>query len=183
MHSSAKRLSRTLHYLFLIAMIGTPLAACGIAWNLDWVLETSQTASALGIRLGWEPVPASPPDAATKALFLAAIAIPMGITCCVFWHLSRLFGNFARDVVFAAHNVRHLRLVGIFLLIRELLSPLEGALTSLVITMDNAPGERMITAGIGYSNLTMIVTALTMIVAAHVMAQAQEISMEAELTI
>jgi hypothetical protein len=183
MNFSAKRLSRILHSLFQLAMLGTPLAACAIAWNLDWVLDASQTASSLGINFGWQPVPTASPDMTTKALFLAAISVPMGMMCCVFWHLSRLFGNFAKDAVFAAQNVRHVRMVGVFLLIRELLSPIEGALTSFIITMNNAPGERMIAVSLDYSNLTTIVTALTVIVAAHVMDQAQAMSMEAELTI
>ncbi|WP_419786369.1 DUF2975 domain-containing protein [Pseudodesulfovibrio sp.] len=183
MHTNARRLSRALYWIFLAGMVLAPLAASLISLNLDWALKHAGQGLSFGFDLNVRPENVGPIFWDVQLLALAAMAVPTAMIGYVFWNLARLFGNYARDAVFTDENTRRIRRVGILLLIRELLSPLEGAALSVILTMHNPPGQHLLNVSVEDSNLTMIVTALTIIVAAHVMAQAREIQAEAELTI
>lgn len=183
MHANARRLSRALCWTFLAGAVLVPLAACLISLNLEWVLAHAGREFTLGFDLGVGPESAGPITWDVRLLALAAMAAPTALTVYVLWNLSRLFDRYARDEVFTDENTRRIRRVGVFLLVGELLSPLEGAALSVILTLHNPPGHHLLTLSLRSSNLTLIVTALTIIVTAHVMAQAREIQAEAELTI
>ena len=183
MHINARRLSRALYWIFLVGAVLAPLVACLVSLNLEWVVDNAQPGFSLGFDLGVGPENVGPITWDVRLLVLLALAVPTALTSYVLWNLALLFRSYARDEIFTDDNTRRLRRVGVFLLVRELLSPLEDAALSVILTMHNAPGERMLTISLEDSNLTSIVTALTIIVAAHVMAQARAIKAEAELTI
>jgi len=183
MHANARRLSRALCWIFLAGAVLAPLAACLISLNLEWVLGHAGQEFSLGFDLGVGPDAAGPITWDVRLLALAAMAAPTALTAFALWNLSRLFGSYARDEVFTDGNTRRIRRVGVCLLVRELLSPFEGAALSVILTLHNPPGQHQLTVSLRDSNVTMIVTALTIIVAAHVMAQARDMQAEAELTI
>jgi len=183
MHMNARRLSRALYWIFLAGAVLAPLAACLISLNLDWVVANASPGFSLGFDLGVRPELVGPLTWDVRLLALLAMAVPTALTSYVLWNLALLFRSYSRDEVFTDDNTRRLRRVGVFLLVRELLSPLEGAALSVILTMHNPPGGHMLTLSLEDSNLTSIVTALTIIVAAHVMAQARVMQAEAELTI
>ncbi|MEF2231585.1 MAG: DUF2975 domain-containing protein [Pseudodesulfovibrio sp.] len=183
MHSNARRLSRALYWVFLAGTVLTPPVVCLIALNLDWVVANAGHGLSLGVNPGIRPELIGPMTWDVQALALLAMAAPTAMTCFVLWNLALLFGSYARDEIFTDDNTRRLRRVGVFLLVRELIAPLEFAALSVILTMHNPPGGRLLSIGLGDANLTNIVTALTILVAAHVMAQARAIQAEAELTI
>ena len=183
MHVNARRLSRTLYWIFLMGAVLAPLAACLVCLNLEWVVGHAGQGFSLGFNLGVGPESVGPITWGVRGLALLAMAAPTALTSYVLWNLALLFRDYARDEIFTDENTRRLRRVGLFLLVRELLAPLEGAVLSVILTMHNPPGQHLLTVSLEGSNLTSIVTALTIIVAAHVMAQARAIQAEAELTI
>lgn len=181
MKPSAIRLCRILSRLFLAGAVLAPAGAVLLFWNLEWTLSalSGQVFSGLA-----DSLPINGPITwATKGLGLAAVALPTGLTSVLLWKLSRLFQSCGQGYIFTQDNVRRIRQVGMLLLVREAFMPVEGALLSVILTMHNPPGERMLSISLSSANLTAVVTALTIIVAAHVLDQARELHEEARLTI
>lgn len=182
MKKNAIRLSRALYWIFSIGLVAAPLGAALVFWKLDWVLAHMGTGAVLAAPAAQDFTP-GPVTAMTQWLGFAVAAVPTAITCAMLYNLAVLFGGYARGEVFTPGSVRRIRRVGVLLLVREALNPFFGAAMTIALTISNPPGHRMVSVGLGSSNLTMLVTALMIIVVAHIMDQARELHEESMLTI
>ncbi|MFW5735408.1 MAG: DUF2975 domain-containing protein [Oceanidesulfovibrio sp.] len=176
------RLSRFLHWVFVVGLAAAPILTALVFWKLDWVLGQYGADVVLPYDAGPDITP-GPVTTVTKWLGFGVSAVPLALTCAMLWNLARLFGGYARHEVFTTQSVRRIRRVGVLLLVRELLSPFVGAAMTIALTLSNPPGQRMVSVGLESSNITMLVTALMIIVVAQIMDQARELHEESMLTI
>ncbi|TVM18467.1 hypothetical protein DPQ33_06910 [Oceanidesulfovibrio indonesiensis] len=182
MKLNAIRLSRIVYWLCIVGLVAAPALTALIFWNLEWVLEHYGPAMVLPFPVGQDINP-GPVTATTRWLGFGVAAVPVALTCAMLWNLARLFGGYARGEVFTTVSVQRIRSVGLLLLVRELISPLIGAAMTVALTLSNPAGQRMVSVGLGSSNITMLITALMIIVVAYVMDQARELHEESMLTI
>lgn len=183
MRSNAVRLSRFLYWVFMSGMVVIPVFTVAYFWNLDVMLEHWQTVSPMPDVIESILPLQAPVTATTKLLTFLVAAAPATLTCIMLRRLALLFDGYANSNVFTVQSVRHLRQIGILLLVREALSPLVCAGMALALTINNPPGHHYVAVGLSSSNLTSIVTGLSLIVAAVVMERARLLHEESVLTI
>ncbi len=172
-----KRYSKYLQYFFLVAMIVEPL---GVA--LAWAFADVETLTAL-VAFGDEPgIDWNLTDLQRLLSFLVYL-IPVSLSMLLFRALSRLFGLYSQGLVFTRDNVKRIRQAGLLLLAGQLVSPFYQSLLSLVLTMNNAPGQHMIMIGMDDSDISEIVTAVVIIVVAWVMDEGRKLKDEEALTV
>ena len=181
MPQGTERLSRVLRWVLLAGAVAWPVLTVAVFMNLEWALQALGPASLLPAGADAEAI--GPVTAATRWLGLGVAAVPTALTSAMLLTLSALFGGYARGEVFTHASVHRIRRVGLLLLVRELLAPLTGAAMTMVLTMNNPPGQRMASVGLDDSNVTLVVTALMLMVAARVMDRARELHEDAVLTI
>lgn len=143
MKRNAIRLSRALYWIFSIGLVAAPLATVYFFWKLDWVLAHMGASAVLTSPAAQDFAP-GPVTALTQWLGFAVAAVPTAITCAMLYNLAVLFGGYARGEVFTLGSVRRIRRVGILLLVREALSPVIDAAMTIVLTLSNPPGQRMV---------------------------------------
>ena len=76
------------------------------------------------------------------------------------YFLRRPFANFARGELFNLANSRDLRRFSILLLVQALAKPLHFALSSLLLSANHGPGEKMLSISVGSGEVRMIALAL-----------------------
>lgn len=181
MKQSARHLSRMLYWIFWISVPLGPAIVLITFLNLEWSLTNPVFGPSLGVEASRFLL--GPVTWSMKLLGLLAAAVPTALTCAALWNLARLFQDYSLDKVFTPSNVRRIKRIGLLLLVREALAPARFAAMSLILSMNNPPGQHMLSLSFSSANVTAMVTALSIIVAAHVMDQARELKEESDFVI
>ena len=183
MLSDANRLSRILAWIYLVGLAILPL---GIGWlilNLEWVVHHPPLVTLMPASImDGLPLPETF-SIESRLAVLTACALPAGLTAAVLWNLSRFFSGLARGAIFTPESVRRIRRVGLCMLVRVCAAPFTGALMTLALTLDNPPGQHMISLSMDSKDLSELITALTLLVAARVLDQGRALHEDAQLVI
>lgn len=180
-----QRLSSRLRTLFLVGIGLVPvLHALGWAF-FEQVIATPPFSFSplLGLSWGEPPFMAGPATATMKLLGFAASMLPGAATMYSFACLAALFGRFGKGEMFTAETVRLIRRLGWAMLATQGLRVLHGSLVSLILTMDNPPGQHVISVGLDSATLSETVTGVVIILASWVMDEARKLKEEQELVI
>ncbi len=116
----------------------------------------------------------------TRALLLGALlsVAPVALGLYALWQLWRLFGEYGAGRVFGRPALAHLRRFGWALLGSALLAPLVRAAGSVVLTLGNPPGQRMLVLGLSWNDYLAVLLAAVLIAIATVMAEAVRVAEE-----
>ena len=104
--------------------------------------------------------------------------IPMITTLGVITCLIRLFRLFERSIVFTQENVKYIKWVGYWLLIKEATVPFYQALMSFALTWHNPAGQQIIAISYKDANFGIILLALIVILVSWIMREATKINEE-----
>lgn len=180
-----QRLSQRLRFVFLAGIVLVP-----VVHALSWVYFDQVLASPLFnhsplLGLNWSDAPhmAGPATSTMKLLGFAASMLPGMASMYCFWCLAQLFARFGQGEMFCETVVGLIRRIGWAVLATQGLRVVHGTLVSLILTMDNAPGQHMITAGMDSATFSEIVTGVVIILASWVMDEARKLKEEQELVI
>lgn len=100
------------------------------------------------------------------------------------WILRGIFKNYSEGNIFSSANASSFRVIGILFFVDALVAiPLKDTLMTLATTMNNPPGERMISLSVGTTNLEALFTGLVIIVISLVMSEGSKLQTEQELVI
>jgi heme/copper-type cytochrome/quinol oxidase subunit 3 len=94
------------------------------------------------------------------------------------WVARSLFEHFAAGLVFEPKTGRPLRRFGMALVIYAALAPFVSALLSWPVTMQNAPGKRLVNLGISDHEIVLIIVATLILATGSVMADAARMAEE-----
>jgi len=180
-----QRLSSRLRLLFLVGIALVPvLHAVGWAF-FERVINTPPLGFSplLGLSWGEPPFMAGPITLTMKLLGFGASMLPGAATMYSFACLAALFGRFGQGEMFSARTVGLLRRLGWTMLATQGLRVLHGSLVSLILTMDNPPGQHIISVGLDSATLSETVTGVVIILASWVMDEARKLKEEQELVI
>ncbi len=98
--------------------------------------------------------------------------------------LVKLFQNYEKGEIFSPINAKYFRYIGIMFVFYGLVSKiLHDSLMTVAITINNPPGERMISFGFGSANLEAIFTGSVIILISWVMLQASVLQEEHRYTV
>ncbi|MCQ2005488.1 DUF2975 domain-containing protein [Rhizobium sp. NRK18] len=171
-----RRLSQKLRlFVVLMGMLLT-VAFLYVAWRLSFDLE-GFVGDASGFLLGGSATAVTlTPGTATGLIILAALnaIIALGALQAI-WSLS---GRYEAGDLFSPRCGRLLRRAGLFSLTGAVSSILSKALATLLLTFAYPPGQRLLTLGIGSTELFLLLLAGLLFVLGHIMMVAGEIAAE-----
>ena len=131
------RLSRNLRWLATLLVVGVPL---GLIWTWANFAELAPyLLSTAGV--------AFDPERVTPPLLVAAFTVnmvPGGIAMYGFWRLRRLFGLFAQGRYFDGEVIRCVQSFASAAFAYGLAAPVSRTLIALIVSLPNAPGERVL---------------------------------------
>jgi hypothetical protein len=120
-------------------------------------------------------------DVATMALHTQVMGglwslLPLGIVLLGLLRLWQLFGEYACARVFSHRALVSLRGFARCMLVMGFVAPLYGAVLSVLVTMDRAPGTRELNLQFDFDNYAMILLGAVMLAIASVMAEAARVA-------
>lgn len=121
------------------------------------------------------------PGALTLTTRLLAGAIGLlqaSIAVFAVWQLRLLFRLYADGLIFTAANTRCLRRFAAAVVAFAIAKPVTGALLSVVLTMNNPPGQRQLSITLGSSELTTLFIGGVFLIIAWIMDEAREMAEE-----
>lgn len=107
-------------------------------------------------------------------LSMIYLAIGMG----GFYFLRRAFANFAKGELFNFNNSRDLRLFSIFLFAQALARPIHFALSSVVLSWNHSPGEKILSISLGSGEIEVLSLAMILWVMSDLLVKASKLEKE-----
>ena len=112
----------------------------------------------------------------TRLLALLVTMIPVTLLLCGLKTLVNLFRSYESGKVFSQNNVKHFKTLGWVLIVWFFASVLYNALLSIVLTLNNPPGHRMLVVRFELLDLTSLLMGFVLIAIAKVMQLAYELN-------
>jgi Protein of unknown function (DUF2975) len=119
-------------------------------------------------------------DAQAQRIGAAVSVLPVAVGLYALWQLWQLFTEYAAGRVFGRIAAQRLRRFAWALLGAALLAPLVRAAMSVVLTLGNPPGQRMLVLGFSWNDYLAVLLAAVLIAIATVMAEAVRVAEENE---
>ena len=171
-----KRISGKFRCLFTVLIISIPILTL-----LFWLFFNDLSKEFINnnfLFVFTRPLPLS-------TLFLAFIVslIPASVAIYGIFTLRKLFTLYEQGVVFAATNVVCIRKLGYSLIAWVIANLVYLPLISVVLTRNNLPGERSISAGISISDLATLIIGAIVLIISWVMSEASKLEDEQTHTV
>jgi hypothetical protein len=155
----------------LAILIVVPLSALFFLVNIDAFADLTKRSLELPIQ--WQTVN----ELQWYGFWLLSVfylAIGLG----GFYFLRRAFVNFAKGELFNLNNSRHLRLFSIFLFVQALAKPLHFALSSMLLSWNHPPGEKMLSVSLGSGEIEVLSLAMILWVMSDLLVKASKLDKE-----
>ena len=94
------------------------------------------------------------------------------------FYLRRAFGSFARGAWFDADNSRSLRRFALLLIAQGLAKPVHFAVSSVLLSINHPPGEKVLAVSLGSGEVILIATGLIMWVLADLLVEGMKADAE-----
>ena len=190
MNTRIQRFSKFFRTIFIVALVISPLLL-GSIWlsggeifadiNDDPAMVLDVLAEGLGIDAAHAPE--LPLAWSIRLLGLGVDMIPVGIGMLSLWWLIRLFSCFAMGEIFTRNTVKYIRRTGWTVLIGAGITPIHDALLTLVLTMHNAPGNRLVTVSFDSTDFEELIIGGVVILVSWVMEEGRQLQEVNELTV
>lgn len=162
---------RLMAWLCVAGMILIPALAVSV-----WLLPG--LAGNVTLNVARADVDASSLGPAQRLLGLAVSLMLAGVQVAALWFLRQAFVEGGRGVWFSLRAVRSFRRFAWLTLILVPLNVAQDSAMSVITTMNNPAGERMLSIGFGSDNFRALFTALVMLFVAHMFAAGREVDEE-----
>jgi len=166
-----QRISRVMRLFCTIAIPAIPLTLALMWFNFELWGRTHPEI------IGFGPLP-QPMPAMSLILGFVVSMIPGSLAVYAVLRLRQLFDFYTRGLIFTAENIRCLRGFALATLGIALVKPMAGALMSVVLTMTNPPGQRMLSVSFGSSELTTLFVGCVFLIIAWIMDEGRELAEE-----
>lgn len=128
-------------------------------------------------------MPAFPLPWSTRLFGLAASMIPLGIAMLSLWWLIRLFRCFVIGEIFTENTVKYIRRLGWTMVAGVAAAPIYEALLTIVLTIHNPPGQRLVTISFESTDFEELITAGIIILVSWIMEEGRKLRKADELTV
>jgi hypothetical protein len=108
----------------------------------------------------------------------AVVALAFWLLCRIFWNVRQLFCRFSEGVFFTPGTQSHILKVGTWLLAYGVFDVLSDPIGSVLLTLDNVPGERRLELELSGSEFFFLIFGALMIVFGWIMREAASIAEE-----
>lgn len=176
--------SRTLHALFMIAFVVSPVILI-----MFWVQAPDSLqllGSSMGARFGEIPkgvVIMQPLSVITKFLGFLVGSITTGLHMLIYFSLMQLFTLYRHNDIFSLRHIQLIKRVAYVLLISEIINPFCQAALSAIATWHNPPDHRMAVVMMSGMNFAMMITAIIILFIGWIMKEGYHLQQENSLTV
>jgi hypothetical protein len=101
--------------------------------------------------------------------------IPDAFSIAALFYLANLFKLYGQMEFFGPANIRYIKKMGVALFVQQMVFPIYSALYSLILTISNPPGQRMISTGFGSTQIKLIVLSLIIFLLARIMEEGRHL--------
>jgi len=171
---------RLLHRLRVMAWVVRAMivaAAIALTGSQAWYWSSPRRALELVRPLAGEVLSI---DTQAHVLGILCSLVPLGVLLMALLRLWNVFGEYARGRVFSRHALVSLRGFARWLLVAGFVSPLYGALLSVVVTWGNGPGRRQLMLQLGSNDYEMLLFGLVVLAISTVMVEAARVAEDNE---
>ncbi len=190
MKNRIQRFAKFFRAIFLIALIVSPLFVGSIWLSGGEILVSGEEDPSMAIEILTDDLaideahsPDFPLPWSTRLLGLGVAMIPTGIGMLSLWWLFRLFSCFSAGEIFTRNTVKYIRRTGWTVLIGAGITPIYEALMTIVLTIHNPPGERLVAITFDSANFEEIVIGGVVIVVSWIMDEGRKLRETEELTV
>ncbi len=173
--SRIQRVSGKFRWLFAVLIICTPLFML-LYWLFFNYLPSGLTTGLPA------PVNQSLPLVTLMLAFLVSL-IPLSVAIYGLFTLKRLFTLYENAIVFSVKNVQCFRHLGYTLISWVFANMVFVTLVSIVITFNNPPGERIVIAQFGISDIATLIIGAVVVLISWVMKEASKLENEQAYTV
>ena len=160
-----------MRFLSGLAMFVLPITLAIAWWQIDFLLEHAPEFRALPLY----------PETITPSMQICGFLISMisvGILLYGLSRLHRLFRLFEEGEMFSLAAVSHLRSFSLSILVSAIASPIVGGLLSMLLTLNNPPGERALSLSFGSGELQTAFVGGVFLTVAHILCEGRRIADE-----
>lgn len=189
MNTRIQRFAKFFRAIFVIFLILTPVIVGGV-WLVGGELSFEDGDSNTVIEMLVDDMaideaaaPSFPLPWETRLLGLAVSMIPTGIGMLSLWWLIRLFSCFAGGQIFTKSTVKYISRLGWTMVAGFVASPVYEALLTMVLTMHNPPGERLVSFSLESADFEELLTAGVIILVSWIMEEGRKLRETDELTV
>ena len=189
MERRIQRFAKVFRAIFLAAFVLSPVVVAGL-WlsGGEILLGDGGATTAIGlvrdnVSLDAAHAPAFPLPWTQRWLGLGVSLIPLGASMLCLWWLVRLFALFSAGEIFTGNTVKYIRRTGWTMLAGVALMPFHEALLTLVLTMRNPPGERLISISLESGDIRDLLVAGIIILVSWIMDEGRKLRETDELTV
>ncbi|BDQ38839.1 hypothetical protein SYK_31990 [Pseudodesulfovibrio nedwellii] len=190
MNERIQKFAKFFRAIFLVALIASPLIVGSIWLTGGEIMLMDDDSPSMAIEFLTEDLgideaqaPAYPLAWSTRILGLGVDMLPTAIGMLSLWWLVQLFSCFAAGEIFTRNTVMYIRRTGWTMLIGVCVGPIHEALLTLVLTINNPPGERMISISLDSANFEEVVIAGVIILVSWIMEEGRKLREVNELTV
>jgi len=189
MNTRIQKYAKFFRAIFWLALIICPLFV-GIIWLSggevslgDGQFETVLDMFFDNVSIDETYMPAFPLPWSSRLLGLAASMIPLGIGMLSLWWLIRLFSCFTIGEIFTENTVKYIRRLGWTMVAGVAAAPIYEALLTIVLTIHNPPGKRLVSISFESADLEELITAGVIILVSWIMEEGRKLRKADELTV
>jgi len=184
-----QKFAKFFRIIFLISFIITPVFT-GVIWlsggEINFEDDPAELMSEIytdGLEISPEQLPPFPLPMKTRLLGLGASMLTTGTAMLALWWLFQLFGRFAQGEIFTESTVKYIRYLGWTMIAGVIALPFEEALTTLILTIHNPPGDRIIAIGFESADFEELVVGGVIILISWIMDEGRKLRETDELTV
>lgn len=161
----SRKLSTVIAWACLLLLVAMPAAA------MFYLIELERFAAlvrgSIGLPIQWHTIS----NGQWYSMWTLSVAY-LAIGLAGIYFLRRAFTNFSRGELFNLANSRDLRRFALLLLAQTLATPVHRALSSLVLSINHPPGQKMISVTFGSNELKAIGVAFILWVLSDLLVEA-----------
>lgn len=166
-----KQFSQLIALGCMVLLTATPFLSLYFLINIE--LFATMIRSNLGLTIEWQTVT----DIQWYSLWLlTTFYIAIGLAGLYF--LRRAFSNFAKGQLFNHSNSRDLRLFSILLFAQALAKPLHFSISSVLLSLNHPPGQKMLSVSFGSNEVIVIALAMMLWVISDLLVQGSKLETE-----
>lgn len=173
-----KKLSKKFHLLISLMIIVIPLYYVAYWAFINFIPETLLT-----VNVGSAPLIPNPLTINLQLIGFATSLLPLSALLYGLINIRKLFSFYKEGVIFSFEHVTIFKKTSKALFLWVFLSILYDSAKSILFSLGNPPGQRVVSVGIGSPEITTLLVAGIVFVIAWVMDEGRVIAEEQQLTV
>lgn len=173
-----KKISENFHLIFSVLLIGIPLY-----YVVYWTFLNYFPATLIAVNVGSNSLTPNHLSFALRFVGFLISLLPLSALIYGVINIRKLFSFYQKGVIFSFEHVKLFKRISKALVLWIFLSILYESTKSILFSMGNPPGQRIVSIGFGSSEFMTLVVAGIVFVIAWVMDEGRIITEEQQLTV